>query len=128
MAATWDYNTSTCQNIDALMSNFTPTTTNKSGTVLIDMFNYNMEKAINAIVISDSDTYVAGQRLPVIAYNKSGNTSCYWMLGIASGVMHPYNMKGGDAILIPNTTAIIASISSTNAQENSQSTTSEVTI
>ena len=111
-----------------MMGNFNPTTTNRSGTVLIDMFNYNMEKAINSIVIVDSDTYIAGQRLPVIAYDKLGNTSGFWMIGISSGVMHPYNMVGGDPVLIPNATAIIASIEATNSQENSQSTTTEVDI
>lgn len=118
---------STNMNSNYMLSNFIPTKTDSNGKPVIDVYNINMLRATNALKAVDTDVYVAGQKLPCLAYKKTGYTTPYWMMALISGILHPYRMNGGDVYYTPSIALIQAALS-TGTQNDTQNTYETMTI
>lgn len=98
---------STSSNLDPryLASQFVPTITvnhsdNTSENVL-EVFSPRMIKAIDSIRRIGLDRY-KGDHITTLAYQRFRNTTCWWMILLASKQIHPLSIQLGDGINYPN--------------------------
>ena len=96
---------STNMDVRYLASSFIPAITVQDDDTInqnpqLDIFSTSIIKAIDLI---EPQNYVKfnHEHLPVTARKKLGNTSCWWMILIASNKLHPLEIKPGEVLTLP---------------------------
>jgi len=91
-----------------LFSLFVPTITiNEYGQTInvLEVFSTKMIKAIKAIRPTALQHYT-GQPITTLTYRRYHNTTCYWMILLASKQLHPLTIDNGDLLVLPDIDAI----------------------
>ena len=105
--------TSTRFNPVYAFSQFIPTVdTDYNGDIItpsFDIFSPKIINAINAIQVTTYNTYVGGP-ITTLANNSYQNTTCWWMLAMASGILHPLRILLGSWLNLPRIDLIVNSL------------------
>lgn len=99
-------------NPNFLMSQFVPTVTVPDGTStanMLDVFSPNMKKAIDSVVRVGLARY-QNQPVPTIGFKYFNNTTCWWMIMLASKQMHALTIEPGDEIVLPSIDTVAKSL------------------
>ncbi len=100
---------STNMNQAYLRSNFIPygNVTVKGKSVSIpDIFNPRYKQVYDQITPTGMVSY-QGEPIPTLSQDQYNNTSAWWLIGIANGVIHPLNIDQGTLLFIPDEASAI---------------------
>ena len=87
----------------------------------IDLLNPKIVKLFDYITNYNTHVYQAHEKIVTLSYNYYGTTSLWWLIILASGQIHPYEIQPGTTLLLPFLNQVSDGINALNAANNTVS-------
>ena len=80
----------------------------------VDLLNPKLHKIFDYVTYYANYTYRNHEKVVNISYNSYGTTSLWWLILLASGQIHPYEILPGTNLLLPSLPQVAAGINAMN--------------
>lgn len=84
----------------------------------VDLLNPKLGKLINSLTIFSTRQYQTNEKIVNISYSVYGTTSLWWIIIIATGLIHPYEIPVGTLLYLPNLTELVEAINKLSDTSN----------